>query len=168
MNDRQIFPSLKTILKGKNWRLVQFFAVVILACACLAYFSTAIAPSPAIAQSVRPESVWEQVYQRLPDFPLENKYTNQETGEVDPKNTLALRFTRYHVYIKNRPAKFRLDWKLTLADYLGANEPIVDNKYPGHKTLQPNPVDGDRAAIRSLNRSQRNALVEVLVSIFSS
>lgn len=167
MNDRQIFPSLKTIFKGQNWRLVQFFAVVILACAGLAYFSTAIAPSPAIAQSIRPESVSEQVYQRLPDFPLENQYTNQETGAVDSKNTLALRLTRYHVYTKNRPVKFRLDWKLTLADYLGANESIVEQKYPGYKTLQPSPVDGDRAAIRSLNRAQRDALVKVLVSIFS-
>jgi hypothetical protein len=60
-----------------------------------------------------------------------------------------------------------LDWKLTLADYLGANEIMYDASYPGNDTLRQNPIEGDRKAITRLTRSQRNALVQVLVNIFN-
>jgi hypothetical protein len=60
-----------------------------------------------------------------------------------------------------------LDWKLTVADYLGANEVMQEKAYPGASTLRQNPLEGDRAAIARLNRKQRDALVQSLVSIFN-
>ncbi len=121
----------------------------------------------AFAQSISPRDVWRQVYKQLPDLPLENQYVNKETGEVDSDNTLANRLIAYHIYGKGRTPNYRLDWKLTLADYLGANELILEEVYPGFKTLRSNPITGDRAAIERLNRQQRDALVQTLVSIFN-
>ena len=119
------------------------------------------------AQTLRPEMVAAEVYQSLPYLPQENQYISQETGEVNPDNTLMSRLIRYHEYVKNRPLKYRLDWKLTVADYLGFNEPIKDFRYPGSSTLELNPLEGDRAAINSLSRRQRNELVDILVSIYN-
>ncbi|BAY66265.1 hypothetical protein NIES22_63790 [Calothrix brevissima NIES-22] len=123
---------------------------------------------PALAQRISPGDVWQQVYQQLPDFPKENQYISKETGKVAENNTLAGRLIRYHVYVKERSPAYRLDWKLTLADYLNANETMYDITYPGNDTLRENPIEGDRAAIAKLTRSQRNALVQVLTNIFSS
>jgi hypothetical protein len=122
---------------------------------------------PAIAQSVRISDAWQQVYQQLPDLPLENQYVSRQTGKVDPENTLVRRLISYHTYIKGRPPNYRLDWKLTLADYLGANEWIREESYPGNDTLRQNPLEGDRTAIERLNRDQRNALVQALTNVFS-
>jgi hypothetical protein len=122
---------------------------------------------PASAQFLRPEVVAPQVYERLPDFPLENDYVNRETGEVAEDNTLASRLIRYHLYNRSRPPYYRLDWKLTLADYLGANLDLVPAQYPGHSSLQENPMKRDRAIINSLTREERNELVTVLASIFN-
>ncbi len=122
---------------------------------------------PAIAQRITPSDVWQQVYQQLPEFPRENKYISKETGKVAQNNTLVSRLIRYHIYTKERSAIYRLDWKLTLADYLGANEIMYDSSYPGNDILRQNPIEGDRAAIARLNRSQRDALVQVLVNIFN-
>ena len=110
---------------------------------------------------------WRQVYKQLPDLPLENQYINQETGKVDPDDTLVSRLIRYHVYVKGRPTIYRLDWKLTLADYLGANENIKEFRYPGSDSLRQNPLEGDRAVINRLSLAERNALVQVLVNIFN-
>jgi hypothetical protein len=120
-----------------------------------------------VAQTLSPEAVAAEVYQRLQQLPLENQYISQETGEIDGDNTLISRLIRYHDYVKSRPLGYRLDWKLTIADYLGANEPIRVERYPGSQTLQTNPLDGDRAVIKSLSRSQRNELVDTLVSIYN-
>lgn len=111
--------------------------------------------------------VWKQVYQQLPNLPLENKYVSQETGKVNPNSTLVDRLIRYHVYTKGRSPNYRLDWKLTLADYLRANEVIQEAGYPGADTLRQNPLEGDLAAISRLNRKQRDALVQTLVSVFN-
>ena len=122
---------------------------------------------PAIAQRITPSDVWQKVYQQLPDFPRENKYINKETGKVAENNTLVSRLISYHIYTKSRAPIYRLDWKLTLADYLGANEIMYDSSYPGNDVLRQNPIEGDRAAIARLKRSQRDALVQVLVNIFN-
>jgi len=122
---------------------------------------------PAQAQFIRPRDVGQEVYERLPDLPLENQHISAETGEVDGDNTLIGRLIRYHIYVKNRPPNFRLDWKLTIADYLGAHEYLLDSEYPGHDSLRENPMESDMAAIASLTRSQRDALVGELVSIFN-
>jgi hypothetical protein len=121
---------------------------------------------PVMAQAMRPESVAVMVYQRIPDIPKENQYVRQETGKVDPDNTLISRLVRYHQDVKKRATRFRLDWKLTLADYLGINEPIKADRYPGRSSLQTNPLEGDRKAIQSLNRRQREALVDLLANAY--
>jgi hypothetical protein len=122
---------------------------------------------PVMAQVISPQDVWREVYRRLPDLPLENQYISQETGEVASNDTLISRLIRYHLYVKNRPPSYRLDWKLTMGDYLGVNDYLVESKYPGSSTLQQNPMEGDRAAIQKLSRAERNALVDVLVGIFN-
>ena len=122
---------------------------------------------PVYAQRIIPSDVWQLVYQQLPDFPQENKYISKENGKVAENNTLVNRLITYHIYTKGRAPIYRLDWKLTLADYLGANEIMYDTTYPGNDTLRENPIEGARKAITRLTRSQRNALVEVLVNIFN-
>ena len=122
---------------------------------------------PADAQRITPSDVWQSVYQQLPDLPRENNYISKENGKVAENNTLVSRLIKYHIYTKGRSANYRLDWKLTLADYLGANEIMYDTTYPGNETLRQNPMEGDRKAITRLTRNQRNALVQVLVNIFN-
>ncbi|MEH2434652.1 MAG: hypothetical protein V7K25_10450 [Nostoc sp.] len=122
---------------------------------------------PAYAQRTIPSDVWQIVYQQLPNLPLENNYISKENGKVAENNTLVSRLITYHIYTKGRAPIYRLDWKLTLADYLGANEIMYDTTYPGNETLRENPIEGDRKAITRLTRSQRNALVQVLVNIFN-
>ncbi len=126
----------------------------------------AINTPPSFAQTARPQELWQQVYQRLPNLPLENKYVSKETKKVDTNSTLITRLLQYHLYVKGRAPGYRLDWKLTLADYLGANELIDEVAYPGNATLNTNPLEGDRAAITRLNRKERNDLVQTLVSLF--
>lgn len=122
-----------------------------------------------VAQYARisPEVVAEQVYQMLPDLPQENQYVSVSTGEVDLENTLVSRLVRYHQNVKGRYTQYRLDWQLTIADYLGANESIKEDRYPGYSNLKTLPLEGDRQAIDRLNRSQRNQLVDALVKIYN-
>ncbi len=129
--------------------------------------TTLLSVQSAIAQRISPTDVWQKVYQQLPDFPKENQYISKETGKIAENNTLVSRLIRYHIYLKERAPNYRLDWKLTLADYLGANEAIYDATYPGNDILRENPLDGDRAAIKHLNRRQRDTLVQVLTNIFN-
>jgi hypothetical protein len=121
-----------------------------------------------LAQRVRPLEVGQQVYDRLPDLPLENQYISVETGQPATSSTLISRLIRYHTLIRGRAPNYRFDWKLTLADYLGANELIRSAGYPGHDTLTVNPLANDVAAIARLNRAQRDALVNTLVAIFTT
>ncbi|MEA5570676.1 hypothetical protein [Calothrix sp. UHCC 0171] len=122
---------------------------------------------PVMAQRITVGDAWRQVYQQLPNFPKENTYTNREGGKIAENNTLVGRMIQYHVYLKGRAPNYRLDWKLTLADYLGVNEVIYDTNYPGHELLRKNPLDGDKAAITKLSRRQRDTLVQALVNVFS-
>lgn len=157
--------------KKRNLRL----ASVAISVFCLIVFSVAqeivqpnlFSSQPVYAQISRQQDVGKQVYQQVPYLPLENKYSNKETGQVDPNNTLVSRLIRYHTYTKGRAPNYRLDWKLTLADYLGANDVMEEGRYPGFDTLRQNPMEGDRAAIGRLNREQRDVLVQSLVNIFS-
>jgi hypothetical protein len=133
----------------------------------LALLAMLLLAQPIGAQDTRVGDAWQQIYQQLPDFPRENQYISRESGKMAESNTLIGRLIRYHVYIKSRPVNFRLDWKLTLADYLGANERMPAATYPGADTLRTNPLPGDIAAIRSLDRQQRDALVQALVDVFA-
>ncbi len=119
-------------------------------------------------QQVRVQDAWKFVYEKLPDLPIENNYISKETGKVDPTNTLVGRLIRYHVFVKGRPPNYRFDWKFSLADYLGATpDYLVEDVYPGKDVLRSNPMERDRAAIQSLNRVQRDALVQALVDVFT-
>ncbi|BAZ42696.1 hypothetical protein NIES4101_86660 [Calothrix sp. NIES-4101] len=130
--------------------------------------SNLFSTQPVMAQRITVGDAWRQVYQQLPNFPKENTYINREGGKVAENNTLVGRMIQYHVYLKGRAPNYRLDWKLTLADYLGVNEIIYDTNYPGHELLKKNPLDGDKAAIAKLSRRQRDTLVQALVNVFSS
>lgn len=176
----------------RNLKLGLSFAIVALSVACLTVLGgifesgelSVSARSPAflahpqlaqvqrVAQSsskdLRVGDAWRLVYQQLPDFPLENNYVSKEGGKVDPNNTLAGRLIRYHLFVKGRPPNYRFDWKVTLADYLGATpEYLEEGVYPGADVLRVNPIERDRTVIQSLNRAQRDALIQVLVDIFS-
>jgi hypothetical protein len=120
-----------------------------------------------MAQSLRTEGIADIVYQRLPYLPKENQYISRETGEVAENNSLITRLIRYHQDIKKRPTVFRIDWQLTFADYLGFNERLQEERYPGQNTLTTNPMDADVKVIRSLKRSQRLELIDVLLSIYN-
>ncbi len=140
------------------WKLIVGF--------CLAVLISIASHHPLLAQNnPRPiitfnsSVLWRPVYARLPYLPLENQYSD------DPEENFVSRLIRYHTGVKNRQAGLRFDWKLTIADYLGANEPILEERYPGATTLRTNPLPGDRAVINRLTRTQREELVNTLVLI---
>lgn len=153
----------------KLFRVLSFCSIALAATALilLGGKSPFLHLQPVSAQSVRYQDTAEQLYQRLPDFPLENQYVSKMTGKVAVENTLARRLLQYHSDVKGRSPIYRLDWKLTLADYLGVNEPLIASTYPSHNLLQSNPMKGDLAAISRLNRSQRDAMAQAFVSIFT-
>jgi hypothetical protein len=153
---RRVLPVALTLLLGTSFSLIVGNP----------FFVSTPGVQPALAQRIRPDGVWRLVYDRLPDFPLENQYVNKETGKVDPENTLAGRLVRYHLYTKGRPPFYRLDWKITLAEYLEVHRVMEEVGYPSANTLRLNPVEGDIAAIKRLNRAQREALIQVLVDAF--
>lgn len=169
-------PMLKAIRTGKATRLTRRLMIATLVGGCLLLWKAEvrgpgifklIGIQPVAAQFLIPQDAWRQVYERLPDLPRENQYVSKETGKVDPDDTLVSRLIRYHVKVKLRPPNYRFDWKLTLADYLGVNEYLVESGYPSNNTLRENPMEGDRAAIQKLTRAQREALVDVLVSVLN-
>jgi len=121
---------------------------------------------PAIAQA--PEATIDiaqavpLVYEQVPFLPLENQYLTR-SGDPFTESTLLSRMMRYHTSVRRRIPYFRLDWKLTLADYLGVNDRIYAETYPNANILQENPMEGDVEVVRQLSRSQRDALVEAIV-----
>ena len=159
----------------RPYRLLKFIAIVLSVAGLTAIASvmtlgspSLFHPAPAFSQSlVRLEEAGQQVYKQLPNLPRENQYVSTETGKVDSNNTLVRRMIRYHIYVKGRPPGYRLDWKLTLADYLGANSLMQESQYPGYDSLKTNPLEGDRAVIGRLNRAQRDTLAQALANVFS-
>lgn len=111
--------------------------------------------------------VGNYLYELLPDFPRENEYTSSETGQPAVNNTLASRMVNYHTLVKGRAPIYRLDWKLTLADYLGVNERLNLETYPGATTLTENPARSDIEIIQSFNRAEREEIVSAFVEIFN-
>jgi hypothetical protein len=144
------------------WRSVQMYFLAL--CVCLSL----LLGLPSHAQSGRGSDAGKQVYQQLPELPQENQYIDRATKQPDAANTFVSRLINYHRYGKNRPATLRLDWKHTIADYLGANEDIDPDLYPTQKRLRTNPLEGDRAVVQQLSRTQRDRLVQVLVSTLSA
>ncbi|MEO6863075.1 MAG: hypothetical protein ABI180_16310 [Microcoleus sp.] len=130
--------------------------------------SVGLVAQQSASHQLRVQDAWKFVYEKVPDLPMENNYISKETGKVDPTNTLVGRLIRYHVFVKGRPPNYRFDWKLSLADYLGVTpDYLVEDVYPGKDVLRENPMERDRAAIQSLNRRQRDALVQALVDVFT-
>jgi hypothetical protein len=132
----------------------------------LAHGSLRAQDAPPAGVNLTVETIAAQIYTQIPGIPLENQYLRVDNGIVDPDHTLLSRLIRYHRDVTKRPTRYRLDWKLTLADYLGVNEVMKPETYPGHSTLKSNPLEKDLQAIRSLNRKQRAALVDLLVQFF--
>ncbi len=147
-------------------RIGVLFTAFFLLCAVLHTSQPAFA-QPEPVRRVSPSAISAQVYQQLPDFPLENQYISSETGRIASDNTLVSRFVRYHTYIQNRPTNFRFDWKLTLADYLGAFERISADRYADYG-LRENPLTNDIAAIEALSPAQRNTFVNTLYETFTT
>lgn len=121
---------------------------------------------PERLRRINPTALAAQIYEQLPDFPLENQYISSETGEAATDNTLVSRIIRYHLYIQDRPTNFRLDWKLTLADYLGAFEPMSADNYADYG-LRENPMENDMTAVQGLSREQRDYFVNALYETFT-
>lgn len=124
-------------------------------------------PQRILTQSMQIRAAVRLIYEQMPEIPLENQYLNTRTGQLDPEDSLISRLLRYHVVTKNRPPSLRFDWKMTIADYLEANEPMIEDRYPGTDILQPNPMGLDRAAIARLTPAQRNQLVNLLVAAYT-
>ena len=160
-----IFTLLSWILESGKLSLSALEPSVLLRAQSLSEVRVAQEPQP---QQLRVQDAWKLVYEKVPDFPIANNYISKETGKVDLNNTLVGRLIRYHVFVKGRPPNYRFDWKLSLADYLGVTpDYLVESVYPGNDVLRSNPIEGDRAAIQGLNRSQRDALVQALVDVFT-
>jgi hypothetical protein len=140
-------------------------SLVLLSIAILAFLGS----GPAQAQlRLIPEAA-RQVYESLPDLPLENFYTPANpdgTGPTPEEDTLLRRMMVYHLQVAGRSPTDRFDWQLTLADYFDANEPIIAQRYPGADRLTVNPYAQDKAVVQSLNRQQRQALLETIVLAF--
>ncbi|MEO0455504.1 MAG: hypothetical protein AAF152_02840 [Cyanobacteria bacterium P01_A01_bin.114] len=129
-------------------------------------FGAAQAQPRVVIRQVEPAAIAAQIYEQYPDFPRENTYTYQANGEVAVDDTLVSRLIRYHLYVVLRPPNFRLDWKLTIADYLDAFDLIRVSTYPSVDVLSENPTLGDKAAIQSMTRQQRNQLSQTLFDLF--
>lgn len=148
--------------------LLKRLALVVLGLALAGLAALWFAPtSPTLAQSAKIEQVSAQLYQQVPGLPLENQYVNVQTGRVSTNNTLITRLIRYHIYARGRPPNYRLDWKLTLADYLGVNERIEPKTYPSGSSLRKNPMEGDIVALNRLTLVQRTAIVDLLAASFA-
>ena len=154
--------------RWRHWGLwlVAAWLGVLLGQGCLLGLWAQALPSPSPSASLTVEAIAAQIYTQIPGIPLENQYLRIESGKVDADHTLLSRLIRYHRDVTKRPTRYRFDWKLTLADYLGVNEPMQPEAYPGHLTLKNNPLEKDIQAIRTLNRQQREVLVDRLVQAF--
>ncbi|MEM8505354.1 MAG: hypothetical protein AAF716_19645 [Cyanobacteria bacterium P01_D01_bin.1] len=115
---------------------------------------------------ISPSAITAQIYERLPELPLENQHINSETGSPDVENALVSRIIRYHLYTKDRPTNLRFDWKLTMADYLGAFERMSLQDYPDYG-LQDNPIAEDIAAVANLDWEVRDHLTNLLYESFA-
>lgn len=123
-------------------------------------------PNAAAQILINPRLVAETLYPQLPGFPKENHYIRQENRQPAPESTLLERLIVYHTTVKGRSPLYRFDWKMSLADYLGLNEVVLAATYPGRSYLTVNPMERDIAAIRQLNRQQRDALVNTLATFY--
>lgn len=156
---------MKFFLNRFNWLVASAVALFLVS----SVFTTSSAAQSRSTPSNRisPSAISAQIYEQHPDFPLENQYISSETGSPATDNTLLSRVIRYHLYVQNRPTAFRLDWKLTLADYLGAFERMSEERYVNYG-LQDSPLEGDMAAIEALTLEERDRLANALYESFTA
>lgn len=109
---------------------------------------------PLLAAS-RTEQIAQKVYARLASFPK---------AEIPgkPESTLVRRILLYHISVRGRPETSRLDWKLTLSDYLGYNMGIDPTSYPDF-SAELDTLNKDKALIDALSRREREALIDALI-----
>ncbi len=155
---------------SRYWKFLGFGLLTLGVSLTVAFGSEHLFPTSGIgahAQISSPTSVAAQVYESLPELPQENQYIGSEDNQPATNSTLVSRLIRYHTTVKNRSPIHRLDWKITLADYLGINDYLLEETYPGHGFLKTNPMENDIAAMQTLNRAQRFALIQSLVDIYT-
>ncbi len=134
------------------------------------FLSVGLSPvqaQPAPLRRIDPSAIATLIYAQMPALPLENQYISSKTGQIAEDNTLVSRIIRYHLYSKKRPTNFRFDWKLTMADYLGAFDRISANNYANYG-LRENPMAADIAAVQSLSPEARNQLVNAVYVAFTT
>lgn len=148
---------------GRRW---FWLTVVLVAFTLIGFHSRELIPSSQAQTYLSPRQAASQIYQALPDFPLENTYLRQDSGAVATESTLVERFIQYHTSVKGRSPFYRLDWQLTFADYLGLNDYLEPAAYPGRNFLTTNPMAQDIAAIQSLTLSQRQSLLNLLATLY--
>ena len=122
---------------------------------------------PTPMRRVDPTAISARIYEQVPSLPLENQYVSSRTNRTAEDNTLVSRIIRYHLYNKERPTNFRFDWKLTIADYLGAFDRMSAGNYADYG-LRDNPLDDDVSAVQSLSREERDRLVDALYVAFTT
>ncbi len=142
--------------------LTQSGRILLLSSAAALLFAPA-----SFAQLSSSTDVAKLVYRRLPTLALENQYIRADSNKQAVESTLVSRIVQYHSSVKGRSPLYRIDWKTTLADYLGIHEVIQPETYPGYAFLKKSPLDSDRISVQKLNAAQRNALVQSLVDAFT-
>ena len=153
----------------QNRRLQRLRTRLLVGCLGAALFFLCISSvqaQPATLRRIDPVAIAARIYEQVPDLPLDNQYISSKTGQVATDNTLVSRIIRYHLYSKERPTNFRFDWKLTIADYLGAFDRISARNYASYG-LRDDPMEADIAAVRSLSREERNRLTNALYNAFT-
>ena len=149
-------------MKQRSLQVAQVLGVLLTG---LWLYSQPSAAAP-FFQTDSPTEAAEAVYRKLPGFPIENQYPRADSKKQATNSTLVARLIQYHTSVRGRSPLYRLDWKVTLADYLGVNDYLQAEKYPGSAVLKTNPMERDRQLIQSLNLTQRNALIQALVDSF--
>ena len=153
---------------NRSIRRLAIFSIALMICAAsglIHIHSTQAQPTP--IRRVDPAALSARVYEQMPALPLENQYVSSSTGRVAQDNTLASRIIRYHLYSQKRPTNFRFDWKLTMADYLGAFERMSADNYADYG-LRENPMEADIAVVRGLSREERDRLTNTLYEVFTT
>ena len=121
---------------------------------------------PAQAQRLRDiPQVVEDIYEAMPQLPLENTYQTSE-GETISSSSWLQRVLLYHIRTQGRLPDSYLDWKLTFADYQGVNVPMFASAYPGADQFTVNPLNRDRELFQSLGREERRQLLDMFLATY--
>ncbi|NEQ48519.1 MAG: hypothetical protein F6K11_00040 [Leptolyngbya sp. SIO3F4] len=110
----------------------------------------AVQPSANCQVSACSIAIADQLYKQYPNIP-----------KIPENNTTLLsRFIDYHLHTQERPARFHIDWELSMADYLDA---------PYDQRAEKSGVaNNDKLAMHNLRREQRHELVRSLEQYFST